>query len=69
MKVQTTRTKTQDKENMGKKSSRVIENSSNEEWNIKQITRMQIQVIKTNTQCEEQLNDKFKFKWQGPIHK
>jgi hypothetical protein len=54
---------------MGKKSSRVIENSSNEEWNIKQITRMQIQVIKTNTQCEEQLKDKFKFKWQGPIHK
>jgi hypothetical protein len=31
MKVQMTRTKTQDKENMGKKSNRVIENSSNEE--------------------------------------
>jgi hypothetical protein len=54
---------------MGKKSSRVIENSSNEEWNIKQITRMQIQAIKTNTQGEEHLKDKFKFKWQGLIHK
>ncbi len=69
MKVQRTRTKTQDKEEMGKKSSRVIENSSNEEWNIKQRTRMQIQTIKTNTQGEEQLKDEFKFKWQGLIHK
>ncbi len=40
MKVQRTRTKTQDKEDMGKKSSRVIENSSNEEWNIEQRIRM-----------------------------
>jgi hypothetical protein len=31
MKVQRTRTKTQDKEDMGKKNSRVIENSNNEE--------------------------------------
>ncbi len=69
MKVQMTRTKTQDKENMGKKSNRVIENSSNEEWNIKQITKMQIQVIKINAQGEEHLKDKFKFKWQGLIHK
>jgi hypothetical protein len=69
MKVQITRTKTQDKKDMRKKSSKVIENSNNEEWNIKQITRMQNQAIKTNTQGEEQIKDEFKFKWQGLIHK
>ncbi len=69
MKVQRTRTETQDKEDMGKKSSRVIENSSNEEWNKNKITRMQIQTIKTNTQGEEQLKDEFKFKWQGLVQK